>query len=115
VSKRRKHNRVALVRTRKIYVILCYIIVVHASRKLGIDIVIMKITRSTKRYTEICIQCISTPERPSTTFDFNVIQPTRDARSFVAVQTNSKGEVGDDAKLTPAVVDSRLCTEIIAL
>lgn len=115
VPKRRKHNRIAFGRPSKIYMILCDVTIVHTSRKLSIDIIVMKVPRSSKRHTEIGIQRVSTPESSTTTFNFNMIQPTNNTRSFVSVETNSKREVGDNAELTPAVIDSRLGAEIVAL
>ncbi|CAF3503805.1 unnamed protein product [Fusarium graminearum] len=115
MPERRKHNRIAFGRPSKIYMILCDVTVVHASRKLSIDIVIMKVPGPSKRHTEIGIQRVSTPESSSTTFDFNMIQPTNNTRSFVSVEANSKREVCDNAELTPAVIDSRLGAEIVAL
>ncbi|KAI6774314.1 hypothetical protein HG531_001163 [Fusarium graminearum] len=52
----------------------------------------MKVPGPSKRHTEIGIQRVSTPESSSTTFDFNMIQPTDNTRSFVSVEANSKRE-----------------------
>lgn len=115
MTKRRKHYAVSFGRAGQVYMILGYVVILHASRKFRVNVIIMKVSRSTKRDTKIGIQCVSTPERPPTTLDFDVIQATRDSRSSISVQTNSKSQVCDNAELTPAVIDTRPGPEIIAL
>ena len=95
--------------------VLGYVVIIHTCRKLCINIIVVEVARSTKRHTEVGVQCVSAPECSATSLDFNVVQPAYDAGTFIPVKTNSKSQICNDAKLTPAMIDARLGAEIVAL
>lgn len=91
------------------------ILVLNTRWKLGINIVVMKGSRSTQGSAEKGIQSVGTPEGPTAAFGLNQINTTGSIGRPVSIKTDSQCQVRDRPEQAPAMVDARLREQVITL
>lgn len=110
-----EHGRFGLISHGYTTVVRCQLFVFDASRKLGVDVIVVKRSWSTQSNAEIGVEGVCAPESATPALRLDLAQPTHKFKAPVSVQTDSHGQMRHCAKETPAMIDSGLGEKIVAL